>query len=218
MRYLRFMAFGSVILGVVMVAIAGCGGGQEKADVILDEDIFSFEYKKPPWLTGHIKESTIETYISNEYREIKRIALKTYQESSGTNPPYFRLVIRVSRTVVHPYESIIVDNYQETGGAHGNTKYEYYNLKNKKDISFEEYLADIGFSEHELLQLVNQRLKDDSRTFDNAFLKSLENFKNKDQEYFWQIHQRDEGSMGITLIFPEYSVASYAVGPIKYSF
>ena len=27
MRYLRFMALGSVILGVVMAGIAGCGGG-----------------------------------------------------------------------------------------------------------------------------------------------------------------------------------------------
>jgi cytochrome c556 len=32
MRYLRFMALSSVILGVVMAAIAGCGGGKEQAD------------------------------------------------------------------------------------------------------------------------------------------------------------------------------------------
>ena len=32
MRYLRFMALGSVILGVVMAGIAGCGGGNEQSD------------------------------------------------------------------------------------------------------------------------------------------------------------------------------------------
>ena len=34
---------------------------RQKADVIL------FEYEKPSWLTGHIKESTIETYIDNQW-------------------------------------------------------------------------------------------------------------------------------------------------------
>ncbi len=32
MRYLRFMALGSVILGVVMAGIAGCGGGNEQSN------------------------------------------------------------------------------------------------------------------------------------------------------------------------------------------
>ena len=32
MRYLRLMALGSVVLGVVMVAVAGCGGGNQQAD------------------------------------------------------------------------------------------------------------------------------------------------------------------------------------------
>ena len=32
MRYVRWMALGAVLLGVMMAAIAGCGGGQEQAD------------------------------------------------------------------------------------------------------------------------------------------------------------------------------------------
>ncbi len=188
---------------------SGCESGIE--DVISHDNIIDVEYEKPSWLTGHIKECTIETYISHEYQDVKSAA-------EGARFLPYRLVIKVSRTVVHPYESIIVDNYQYTGGAHGNTRYEYYNLKNKKDISFEEYLAEIGYSEQELLQLVNRRLKNDPRTSDGSFLKSLEDFKNKDQGYPWQIHQRNEGSMGITLILPEYSVEPYAAGTFKYSF
>ena len=188
---------------------SGCESGIE--DVISYDSIIDVEYEKPSWLTGHIKECTIETYISNEYQDVKSAA-------EGARFLPYRLVIKVSRTVVHPYESIIVDNYQYTGGAHGNTTYKYYNLKNKKDISFEEYLAEIGYSEQELLQLVNRRLKNDPGTFDGSFLKSLEDFKNKDQGYPWQIHQRSEGSMGITLMFPEYSVGPYAAGTFKYSF
>ncbi len=209
------------VLFLAILIFAGCDSlrykdARQKADVILDEDIFSFEYEKPSWLTGHIKESAIETYISNEYREIKRMAEELYQEFPDTNLRY-RLVIKVSRTVVPPYESIIIDNYQYIGGAHGNTQYKYYNLKNNKDILFEEYLADISYSEQKLLKQINQRLKNDSRTFDNRFLKSLEDFKNKNR-YPWQVHQRDEGSVGITLIFPAYSIAPYASGTIKYSF
>ena len=207
----------SAIIAVLIIFFITFLFIRQKANVILDEDIFSFEYEKPSWLTGHIKESAIETYISNEYREIKRSAEELYQEFPDTNLRH-RLVIKVSRTVIPPYESIIVDNYQYTGGAHANTQYKYYNLKNNKDILFEEYLADISYSEQKLLKLINQRLKNDSRTFDNRFLKSLEDFKNKNQGYPWQIHQRDEGSMGTTLIFPEYSVAPYAVGTMKYSF
>ncbi len=32
MRYVRWMALGSVVLGVVMAAIAGCGGSKEQSD------------------------------------------------------------------------------------------------------------------------------------------------------------------------------------------
>ena len=32
MRYMRWMALGAVMLGVMMAVIAGCGGGQERAD------------------------------------------------------------------------------------------------------------------------------------------------------------------------------------------
>ena len=192
---------------------SGCESGIE--DVISHDSIIDVEYEKPSWLTGHIKECAIETYISNEYQDVKSVAEESQSQSSLLP---FQLVIEVSRTVVHPYESIIVDNYQYTGGAHGNTTYKYYNLKNKKNISFEEYLAEIDYSEQELLQLVNRRLKNDPKTFDGSFLKSLEDFKNKDWGHIWKIHQRDDGSMGIALIFPEYSVGPYAAGPIKYSF
>lgn len=145
----------------------GCESGIE--DVISHDGIIDVEYEKPSWLTGHIKECTIETYISNEYQDVKSAAEDLLSQSFLP----FRLVIKVSRIAAHPYESIIVDNYQYTGGAHGNTTYKYYNLKNKKDISFEEYLAEIGYSEQELLQLVNQRLKNDPGTFDGSFLKSF---------------------------------------------
>ena len=139
---------------------AGCESGIE--DVISHDSIIDVEYEKPSWLTGHIKECTIEKYISNEYQDVK-------SATEGARFLPFRLVIKVSRTVVHPYESIIVDNYQETGGAHGNTTYKYYNLKNKKDISFEEYLVEIGYSERELLQLVNRRLKNDPKLLMTVF-------------------------------------------------
>ena len=32
MRYAKWMALGSIVLGVMMAAIAGCGGGEEQSD------------------------------------------------------------------------------------------------------------------------------------------------------------------------------------------
>ena len=190
-----------------------CESGIES--VVSHENVIAVTYEKPSWLDGHIKQCEIEAYITGEYRDIKDSAEKTKEEFPDTVLLPYQFIVEVDQRVVKPYESILITDYRYTGGAHGITTYTQYNLRNGKDIPFEAYLLDIGYDEKELLQRVNQFLKDNQHdTLEELYLP----FGQPKRRLPWRIQQREGGSMGIDLIFPPYSVAAYVFGTIEHSF
>ena len=199
------------------IADSGCKVITNK--VISVDGIIAVEYEKPAWLAGHPKECEVEEYIFTEYMETKGYAeefaeeLRTENLTTALLPYSFD--IRIDRDVIDPYENILITNYSYTGGAHGNTAFQYYNLKDGKDISFEAYLNDIQYSETDLLRDINQRLEQDGY----EVLKELYMpFTDSQHRLPWQVYERKDASMGIRIIFPHYTVASYAAGVIMYSF
>ena len=176
--------------------------------VVSHENVIAVEYEKPLWLEGHTKQCDIETYIAGQYRDIKDNAEKTKEEFPDTVLLPYQFIVEVDQRVAKPYESILITDYRYTGGAHGITTYTQYNLRNSKDIPFEAYLLDIGYDEKELLQRVNQFLKDNQHdTLEELYLP----FGQPKRRLPWRIQQQEGGSMGIDLIFPPYSVRGICV-------
>ncbi len=184
-------------------------------EVVSEEGMIAVTYERPSWLTGHVKQCDIEQYIYAQYAEIKKSADDLLAEFPDSALLPFRLNIKIKQYVVDPYESIIIENWHYTGGAHGNVAYKYYNLKEKSDISFEKYLNDIRYDKQNLLQQVNKQLEEDG----NDMIEKFESeYEDQEVSFPWHIHQREDESLGITFIFPPYFVASYAAGTIVYSF
>lgn len=183
--------------------------------VVSEEGIILVEYEKPRWLEEHTKECEIEKYIFDQYVSTRAGAKELQEEFPDTALLPFRIDIQTSRTIVEPYESVLITGYTYTGGAHGNTGYAFFNTKQSKDITLEEYVSDTGYPVQDLLQDVNQRLANDQyEAIQDLYLPYSE-----PMSYIpWQVYRRENGLPGITLIFPPYSVAAYAAGTIVYSF
>ena len=196
-----------ILLAIILVASENTSCEQDTVSVISHEGVINTIYKEPTWLYGHPKECTIKAYINTHYENVKEDAESFLEEFPTTSLLPFDFDIKMKREVYGKYENIQIIRYEYTGGAHGNVYYQNYNLKNKQDISFEKYLESIHFEKTKFLQEVNQRLKNDKYS-------TIEDFNHIP----WYVSQRDDGSMGITIIFPPYTVASYAVGTIIYSF
>ncbi len=182
---------------------------------IISDEAVIIAYEKPAWLEKHTKQCEIETYIHKQYGDIKKDAESVKREFPDTALLPFQIDVEINRITTGIYESILIITHIYTGGAHGNTTYKYYNLKNKNDLSLREYLADIGYDEDGLLQQTNSRLKKDGHdTLENLFIPYEE-----EKGYLpWRIYQREDGSHGITVIIPPYLVAAYVFGTLVYSF
>ena len=179
----------------------------DTAKIISHEQFLIVEYQIPDWLTGHTKECEIQKYISEHYHDIKADSKSVRKEFPNTALLPFHFSVNLDREIIEPYESIIIAKYEYTGGAHGNIEYEYYTLKNDREISLEKYLMDIGRTPTGFLMAVNKRLRKDG-------YETIEGFAGIP----WYIRRNHDGTMGITVIFPPYTVASYAEGTIDYSF
>ena len=106
------------------------------------------------------------------------------------------------------YESILIAERADTGGAHGNMQYIYYNLHNGNSITLTDYLKNRGTSETQLLMLINERLRRDE-------YEAIENLENVP----WQAHTRkNEQSIGVRILFPPYAVGPFSAGTITYTF
>ena len=171
---------------------------------------YSFTYKKPEWLEGHPKQETIEGYVKKRKDRIIESAMwyaRQDEEFSQSLLPLAR-EITIERVVFDKYEGILIKDWAYTGGAHGNTRYAAYNLRNGKDVSLTEYLSDRGYSEEQALELLNKKNK-------YSGISSFNDFKNG-QGRVWQVHPPDsENPIGIRLTLPGRSEAE---GTITYTF
>lgn len=174
--------------------------------------LINFTYEKPQWLAGHPKQENIEEYVKKRKEEITNGAIEHEREfpESRALLPYV-LEITIERLVLDAYESILITDYAYTGGAHGNTIYAYYTLRDGKDVSLTEYLSDRGYSKEHLLELVNKGIVRDTK---NKY-KTIESFN----DVAWQVHAPDsEKPIGIRIIFPPGTIEAYAAGTITYTF
>lgn len=201
------------VISIVVIALV-CGvvfstpASYVSSDISDDSELIDFSFMPPEWLEGYPKQDAIEQYIQGRYDEVKRDAVDLKKEFPDSVLLPFVLVVKPERIVLGEYESILLTDYAFTGGAHGNTTYVYYTLKDGNDISLREYLETRQSTEEQLIELTNAYLERDGHS-------TVENI----DHIPWQIYQpSDEAPIGIRLLFPPYAVASYAEGTIAYVF
>lgn len=212
MRRAIYIAIGviaivSVVVGARLILVSTEPSGSS-SNTDSDAILIDFQYQKPAWLEGHIKQRSVEEYIKNRKQEITDSATDLRQAFPDSALLPFTLDITVDRTALNEYESILVTERAYTGGAHGNVQYIYYNLHNGNSIALVDYLKDRGTSETQLLTLINERLRQDA-------YETIEDL----EDVPWQVYSREhEQSIGIRILFPPYAVASFSEGTITYTF
>ena len=212
MRRARYIVISVIAIVAVVVGarliLVSTEPSESSSDTAPDTILIDFQYEKPAWLEGHLKQRSIEEYIKQKKQEITDSATDLRQEFPDTALLPFILDITVDRTVLNEYESILVTESAYTGGAHGNVQYIYYNLRNGNSITLVDYLKDKGTSEAQLLTIINERLRQD-------VYEAIEDL----EDVPWQVHTREnEQSIGIRILFPPYAVAPFSKGAITYTF
>ena len=194
-----------VLVGLYWVFIPKKDTPEEPTDTTAEISPLKFTYEKPKWLEGHPKLKEIEEYVKQRKDELTEEAVKLEEKFPDSLQSY-KLDIKIDRTVVDAYESILIKDYYFMGGARGYIEFHYYNLLNGKDISLVEYLSDKQASVEDLLKRVNARLQNDKHT-------PIGNFR----DVPWQVHHpENKEQIGIRIIFPPYYVAAYKFGTIVY--
>ena len=212
MRRARYIVISVIAIVAVVVGarliLVSTEPSESSSDTAPDTILIDFQYEKPAWLEGHLKQRSIEEYIKQKKQEITDSATDLRQEFPDTALLPFILDITVDRTVLNEYESILVTESAYTGGAHGNVQYIYYNLHNGNSITLVDYLKDKGTSEAQLLTIINERLRQD-------VYEAIEDL----EDVPWQVHTREnEQSIGIRILFPPYAGAPFSEGTITYTF
>ena len=166
----------------------------------------TIEYTAPKWLKNHPQKEHIEQYIQQQYYKVYDGAMRLRQEFPDSALLPFDFSVDLKRDVISEYESILLAEHTYTGGAHGNTTYQYYNFKNNASLTLSEYLAERGVQEEYLFTLINEQLVRDGYN-------KIETLTDTP----WLIHQANaKNPIGIRFIFPPYTVASFATGTITY--
>ena len=208
----RYISIGVIVIVAIVVGVClilvSTETSEDSSDTPSDVTLIDFQYKKPEWLEGHLKQGSIEEYIKKKKKEITDDAINLSQEFPNSSLLPFTLDITLDRTVLDEYESILITERTYTGGAHGNMQYMYYNLHNGNSITLADYLKNRGTSEIQLLMLINERLRPDEYEL-------IENF----EDVPWQVHTwTNEQSIGIRILFPPYTVGPFSAGTITYTF
>ena len=212
MMKVRYISIGVIVIVAIVVGVClilvSTDTSEDTSDTPSDITLIDFQYEKPEWLEGHLKQGSIEEYIKKRKKEITDDAIDLSQEFPNSPLLPFDLHITADRTVLDEYESILIAERADTGGAHGNMQYIYYNLHNGNSITLTDYLKNRGTSEPQLLMLINERLRQDG-------YEAIENFENVP----WQVYTRkNEQSVGIQILFPPYAVGPFNAGTITYTF
>ena len=212
MMKVRYIAIGVIIIVAIVVGVrlilVSTETSEDTSDTPSDVTLIDFQYEKPAWLEGHLKQGSVEKYIKKRKKEITNGAIDLSQEFPNSPLLPFDLDITADRAVLDEYESILITEREYTGGAHGNMHYIYYNLHNGNSITLADYLKNRGTSETQLLMLINERLRRDE-------YEAIENLENMP----WQVHTREnEQSIGVRILFPPYAVAAFSEGTITYTF
>jgi hypothetical protein len=212
MMKVRYIAIGVIVIVAIVVGVClilvSTDTSEDASDTPSDVTLIDFQYEKPEWLEGHLKQGSIEEYIKKRKKEITDDAIDLSQEFPNSSLLPFTLDITLDRTVLDEYESILIAERADTGGAHGNMQYIHYNLHNGNSITLADYLKNRGTSEIQLLMLINERLRQDEYEL-------IENF----EDVPWQVHTwTNEQSIGIRILFPPYAVGPFSAGTITYTF
>lgn len=207
-----YIAIGLVAIIAIVVGVRSIllspNSSEEASDTPSDVTLIDFQYARPEWLEGHLKQGEVEEYIKKRKKEVTDSALDLRKEFPNSALLPFTLDITVDRTVLDEYESVLITERRYTGGAHGNMDYVYYNLHNGNSITLANYLKNRGTSETQLLALINERLQQD----EYDAIDKLENVP-------WQVHtEKNEQAIGIRILFPPYAVGPYSAGTITYTF
>ena len=136
MMKVRYIAIGVIVIVAIVVGVrltsVSTDTSEDSSDTPSDVTLINFQYEKPEWLEGHLKQGSIEEYIKKRKKEITDGAIDLRQEFPNSPLLPFDLDITVDRAVLDEYESILITEREYTGGAHGNMQYIYYNLHNGK--------------------------------------------------------------------------------------
>ncbi len=208
----RYIAIGAIVIVAIVIGVrlilVSTDTSENTSDIPSDVTLIDFQYEKPEWLEGHLKQGSVEEYIKKRKKEITDDAINLSQEFPNSSLLPFTLDITLDRTVLDEYESILITERTYTGGAHGNMQYIHYNLHNGNSITLADYLKNRGTSETQLLMLINERLRQDEYEL-------IENF----EDVPWQVHiWTNEQSIGIRILFPPYAVGPFSAGTITYTF
>ena len=205
MKLLMFGILVLVAVGICAVVLFNRGSDNDfgrKAD-----ELIIFTYEEPAWLTGHPLEERVNGYIAKEYSAVFVDAGHLLEEFPDTALLPFQLRFDLERSEFNGYESVLLTEYAYTGGAHGNTNYRSYTLRDGEPVTLIDYLNSRRFEERHLLALLNKYLEEDAY----ETIETLEGL-------VWTVHPpREENQIGIRVIFPPYAVASYAAGTISYT-
>ena len=206
----KYIVGGLVIFAVVVGLYWVLVPMKDTSESPSDDAPINFRYEKSEWLEEHPKQENIDGYVKKRKQEITNSAIELKREFPDSHLLPFVLEITIERVVVDAYESILITDHAYTGGAHGNTKYVSYTLRDGKDVSLAEYWPNRGYSysEEGLLIRINNRLLSNKQ----KKIKSL-------NDVAWQVRAPDnEKQYSIRIIFPPGAVDAYVVGTITHIF
>lgn len=103
--------------------------------------------------------------------------------------------------------SVLISKYQYTGGAHGNTYFESYNVSDGGDVSLSS-IVKRPFDE--VIKEIMEQLESKNGV-GGYFEDGLERYKSYDDFGTWNISKKG-GKKVITITFPLYTVASFSKG------
>lgn len=103
--------------------------------------------------------------------------------------------------------SVLVSNYEYTGGAHGNAHFESYNVSDGEDVPLSS-IVKRPFDE--VIKEIKEQLESKNGV-GGYFEEGLEKYQSFDDFETWNISKKGGGKV-ITITFPLYTVASFSKG------
>jgi len=188
-----------------------------KAGMEDDLEAYSVEVSYPETDNENLNRE-ISSYIESGLAQFKEIAQENWQVFSPEARRGMRGVFITEYEIFSNREvvSMKFQNYQFTGGAHGNTYFKTfaYDLENERNLALEDFFQEDSDYLDRISEITRAELFD---KFENEFegaARGIENMLNLGTEAREENFENFTlGAEGMTFFFPPYQVAPYAAGP-----
>jgi len=174
-------------------------------------------YKYGALLAGHEDEldSLPENLRDNILKSIKESQARVMESETSLReefPDSALLPFKFSSKIelfdgLEDGHSVLVSNYEYTGGAHGNTYFESYNVSDGGDVPLSSI---VKRSFDEVVTEIKEQLESKNGV-GGYFEEGLERYRSFDDFEVWNISKKG-GKKVITITFPLYTVASFSKG------